>query len=430
MTPSRPDQEWHVPSAASAVLLSLILMPANADWPNYRGPNHDGISAEKLTATAFPPSGPRQVWKKPSPGGFSSFSVAGERAFTFVRRDVDGAPSEVLVALDSRTGKELWAHPMAAAMYGHEGGNAGTPDNSGGDGPRSTPAVDGAHVYALDANLRLVCLDASSGKPVWQKDIIAEHAGRNISWKNAASPVIDGDLIFVAGGGAGQSLLAIHKGTGKTVWKGQNDLMTHATPVVANLHGQRQVIFLTQSGLVALATQTGNLLWRQKFEYKTSTAASPIVAGDIVYCSAGYGVGAGAYRISKNGTSFSSAEIWRKPGKLENHWSTPIYRNGHLYGIFGFKEYGKAPLKCIELATGAEKWSAPGFGPGNVTLVGDHLVVLGDAGQLAIVEATPAAYREKAKADVLGGKCWTTPTYTGGKVFARSTTEAVCIELQ
>ena len=405
-------------------------MPAPADWPNYRGPNHDGISTEKLTATAFPASGPRQVWKTPSPGGFSSFSVAGKRAYTFVRRDVDGAPSEVVVALDTKTGKELWAHSMAAAMYGNDGGNAGTPDNKGGDGPRSTPTVDGDHVFALDANLRLVCLEAASGKPVWQRDIIAEHAGRNVNWKNAASPVIDGDLIFVAGGGEGQALLAIHKRTGKTVWKGQDDKMTHATPVVATIHGQRQVIFLTQTGLVALATQTGNQLWRQKFDYKISTAASPIVAGDIVYCSAGYGVGAGAFRVSKNGDTFSSAEIWRKPGKLENHWSTPVYLDGHLYGIFGFKEYGKAPLKCIELATGAEKWAAPGFGPGNVTLVGNHLVVLGDAGQLAIVEATPTAYREKAKADVLGGKCWTTPTYTGGKVFARSTTEAVCIDLQ
>lgn len=417
----------YLPLAALAA--SVSIPPTHADWPNYRGPNHNGISSEKLTAQSFPPSGPRQLWKTPNPGGFASFTVAQDRAFTIVPRDLDGAPTEVLVAVDANTGRELWNAPLTIAKY-DGGGGSGTDDNKGGDGPRSTPTVDGDHVYALDARLNLVCLEAATGKRVWSKDILAEHAGRNIRWQNAASPVIDGNLVFVAGGGEGQALLGIDKKTGRVVWKGQDDLMTHATPVVTTLLGQRQVLFLTQSGLVAVAPQDGRVLWRQPFDYKTSTAASPIVAGDIVYCSAGYTVGAGAYRISKSGDTFQSTEIWRKPGKLQNHWSTPIYHEGHLYGIFGFKEYGKAPLQCIELATGTEKWSKPGFGPGNVTLVDGHLLVLGDAGQLAIVEATPVAYREKAMADILNGKCWTTPTYTGGRVYARSTVEAVCIDLR
>ncbi|MBL9125994.1 MAG: PQQ-like beta-propeller repeat protein, partial [Verrucomicrobiales bacterium] len=307
---------------------------------------------------------------------------------------------------------------------------SGTDTNKGGDGPRSTPTVDGAPVYVLDGRLNLVCYEAATGKQVWKRDILGEHAGRNITWQNAASPVVDGNRIFVAGGGEGQALLAFDKASGKVLWKGQNDRMTHATPVVADLLGTRQVIFFTQSGLVAVAPADGRVLWRQEFPFKTSTAASPIVAGDIVYCSAGYGVGAGAYRISKNGAEFRSTELWRKPGKLQNHWSTPVYRDGHLYGIFGFKEYGNAPLQCIELATGAEKWSKPGFGPGNVTLVDGHLLVLGDAGQLAIVEATPTAYKETARATVLKGKCWTTPSYTDGRVYARSTVEAVCLELK
>lgn len=411
-----------------ALTSAATLAVAQADWPNYRGPNHDGISAEKLTAKSFPASGPREIWKAPNPGGFSSFSVADGRAFTIIGRSVDGAPTEVLLALDAKSGRELWALNLTTAKY-DGGGGAGTDDNKGGDGPRSTPTVNGAFVYALDARLNLVCAEAATGKAVWRKDIVAEHAGRNITWQNAASPVIDGDLLFVAGGGEGQALLGVDKKSGKVVWKGENDRMTHATPVVATVLGVRQVIFFTQSGLVSVAPADGKVLWRQEFTYKTSTAASPIVGGDIVYCSAGYGVGAGAYRISKKGDTFQSTEIWRQPGKLQNHWSTPVYFQGHLYGIFGFKEYGSAPLQCIELATGTQKWSQPGFGPGNVTLVEDHLLVLGDAGQLAIVEATPTAYREKAKADILQGKCWTTPTYSGGRVYARSTAEAVCIDL-
>jgi outer membrane protein assembly factor BamB len=418
-----------VPSLLQAALAaSVSLVAAHADWPNYRGPNHDGISSEKLPSKTFPASGPREVWKTPNPGGFASLTVADGRAFTLVGRTIEGAPTEVLVALDAASGRELWALNLTPAKY-DGGGGAGTDDNKGGDGPRSTPTVDGALVYVLDARLNLACVEAATGKQVWAKDILAEHAGRNITWQNAASPVIDGDLLFVAGGGEGQALLGIHKKTGKVVWKAESDRMTHATPVVANLHGVRQVLFFTQNGLVAVTPTEGRVLWRQEFTYKTSTAASPIVAGDIVYCSAGYGVGAGAYRITKKGDTFQSTELWRQPGKLQNHWSTPVHLDGHLYGIFGFKEYGKAPLQCIELATGTVKWSQPGFGPGNVTLVDGHLIVLGDAGQLAIVEAIPTAYREKAKADILAGKCWTTPTFTGGRIYARSTAEAVCIDL-
>jgi outer membrane protein assembly factor BamB len=415
-----------LPATLAAVLPAL---PTAADWPNYRGPQHTGISTEKLPSTSFPASGPRQLWRSPSPGGFSSLTIAGDKAFTLVGKDIDGAPMEVLVALDANSGRELWSTPLANAKY-DGGGAAGTRDNQGGDGPRSTPTVDGNHVYVLDGRLNLACFETSTGRRVWNRDILAQHEGRMITWQNAASPVIEGNLIFVAGGGEGQALLGIDKSTGNVVWKGQNDRMTHATPVVCTIHGQRQVVFFTQNGLVSVTPAEGRVLWRQSFPYKISTAASPIIAGDIVYCSAGYGVGAGAYRITREGDAFQATELWRQPGKLQNHWSTPVHHEGHLYGIFGFKEYGSAPLQCVELATGKVKWSKAGFGPGNVTMVDGHLLVLGDAGQFAIVKATPAGYQETASADILEGKCWTTPSFTSGRVFARSTTEAVCIQLR
>lgn len=431
MIPIRP-LAFRAPVALAA-LLALPTLAGAADsrpagWPAYRGANLDGVSTEKLVATSFPAAGPRALWKTPSPGGFSSFTVGGGHAYTLITREIEGAKRETVVALDAETGKELWASPLGTAKY-DGGGDSGTKDNGGGDGPRSTPTLDGNRVYALDARLLLACLDAATGKEIWRRDLVAEHAGRVITWQNAASPVIDGDLVFLAGGGEGQALLGLDKRTGKTVWKGQDDKMTHASPVIATLLGERQVIFFTQAGLVAVKPATGDVLWRQAYPFKVSTAASPVVAGDIVYCSAGYGVGAGAYRISREGGTFKSTELWRTPGKLESHWSTPVCKDGHLYGIFGTKVYGQAPLECIELATGTRKWSQNGFGPGGVTLVDGHLLILGDAGQLVLAEATPAAYREKARADILDGKCWTTPTYTGGRVYARSTKEAVCIDL-
>jgi len=283
----------------------------------------------------------------------------------------------------------------------------------------------------LSARLLLICVDADTGKKIWNRDIMKQNAGVQIKWKNAASPLIDGDLLFVAGGGPGQAFMALNKNNGKVVWKGQNDLMTHSTPTVADIHGVRQVIFFSQTGLASLEAKSGKLLWRYGFQFKVSTAISPVVAGDIVYCSAGYGVGAGAAKISKNGSRFSAKEIYRQRGDklLANHWSTPVLHEGHLYGMFQFKKYGSGPIKCVDVKTGDIKWEQEGFGPGNVVLVDGHLLALSDTGELFLIKATPAGYTEVAKAKVLSGKCWSTPVISGGRVYARSTTEAVCVDI-
>ena len=164
----------------------------------------------------------------------------------------------------------------------------------------------------------------------------------------------------------------------------------------------------------------------RKFKYSVSTAASPITEGNRVYCSAGYGVGAGLFEV--NGTS-EAEEVWLKPNKLMNHWSTPLVLDGHIYGIFEFKKYSKAPLQCVEMETGEIKWTERGFGPGNCILVGDKLVVLSDAGELVVVEAKPDSYKELSRTKVVEGKCWSTPAFSNGRVFVRSTKEGACVEL-
>jgi outer membrane protein assembly factor BamB len=259
---------------------------------------------------------------------------------------------------------------------------------------------------------------------------LKEHQGQPLSWQNAASPVIEGNFIFVAGGGSGQALLGIDKKTGTTVWKGEDDKMTHATPVVATIHGVRQVVFFTQKGLASLEVKTGKLLWRYPFEYKVSTAASPIIVGDIAYCAAGYGVGSGAARITKNGDAFEAKEIWRNKGnKIANHWSTPVEKGGYLYGMFSFKEYGTGAVKCVELATGREVWSQPNFGAGQVILAAGKVVALGDAGQIVLIDPSPDGYKELAKMQAVSGKCWSTPTVSSGHLFVRSTKEGACYDV-
>lgn len=402
------------------VLATVLAAGARAaDWPQYRGPNHDGSTPEHIL-TAWPKEGPRVLWRAPLGPSFGSFAVSGGRAFVFIQRAVDGAEREVAVALDADTGRELWATPLGPPTY----------DKQGGDGPRSTPTVDGDRVYFLGAHLTLSCLDAATGKLLWQHDLVKKFGGRVLRWNSAASPVLDGDRIFVNAGGAGQAFLAFDKRDGRLLWKRGDDKPTHATPVPATIHGVRQIIFFTQSGLVSLDAE-GRELWRYPFPYQTSTAASPVVWQDIVYCSAGYGVGGAAVRVSREGERFSVKELWRHPGRTMSHWSTPVARDGFLYALIGFKEFGTGPLKCIELATGVEKWSQSGFGSGGATVrVGEHLLVQSDRGPLVLVEARPDAYREVARAQVLGGKCWTMPAVSNGRIYARNTKEGVCLDVK
>ncbi len=395
-----------------------------AAWPQYRGPNGDG-STKEVIAKPWSSEGPKSVWKQAATQGFSSIAVGGGLAVTLMTRETEGVPTETCVAWDAATGKEQWAFPLKIAKYDGGGDSGG---KKGDDGPRSTPSLAPGKVFVLGANLDLYCLDAKSGKALWKVDLIADFKAQNVHWQSAASPILEGNLCIVMCGGKGQSFIAFDQATGKPVWKAEDDAITQATPTVATIHGIRQIIFFTQKGLAALDLK-GKLLWRQDYSYKTSTAASPIVWQDIVYCSAGYGVGAGAFKISKTGFKLESTQIWRTEGKNINHWSTPVCKDGYLYGLFGFKEYGKCPLACVDIRTGEMKWQQEGFGPGNTILSGDQLLVLSDKGELVLAAAKPDAYKEIARADVLDGKCWSTPTLAGGYIFARSTEQAGCFEL-
>ncbi|MFT5527042.1 MAG: outer membrane protein assembly factor BamB [Pirellulaceae bacterium] len=406
------------------IVLSSFVYADN--WVQYRGLAGDGASSESIGNVNWETKPPKVLWTSPTPLGFSSLAVADGRVFTIVAREVSGKKLEVCLALDAESGRELWGVQLGESDYGHDGGNSGAPDNRGGDGPRATPASDGKLVFVYDSHMLLSCLNASNGELVWKHDIVEEFGGQPIKWRNASSPLFIGDVIYVGGGGKGQSFLAFNKETGKLIWKSGDETITHATPCFAEIGGARQVIFFAQSGLVGIAAEDGKELWRSKFPFSVSSAASPVVEGSRVYCSAGYGVGSAVFEVS---ASPEAKEVWFKPNRLMNHWSTPVIRDGHLYGIYEFKKYGKAPLLCVELATGEIKWSQLGFGPGNCILVGDNLVVLSDSGEVVIASASPDKYTELGRVQAVKGKCWSTPAFSNGRIYVRSTEEAACLDV-
>ena len=399
------------------------------EWPQYRGASGDGTSPENIAG--WPAGGPKRLWVSKTPAGFSSFSVAEKKVFTVVSRDVDGSLSEVCVALDANNGQEVWATPTGPAKY-RGGGDSGAEGNNGGDGPRSTPTVSAHRVYVYSAHLLLHCLDADTGKVVWKKDIAADFSGHNIDWESGMSPVIDGDLVYIAGGGPGHAMLAFNKSTGKVAWNTGTEVMTQATPVVATIHDVRQVLFLMQSGLVAVEAATGKELWKFPFPFRVATGCSPVIDGDVIFCTAGYGTGGAACKVTREGSNFTVTELWRVKGdsQVASLWSTPVCKDGFLYGMMSFKKFGQAgPLKCVELKTGKVKWEQPGFGAGNVVLAGDKLIALSDDGQVVIVEANPSAYKEIARTKAIQGKCWSTPALSNGRLFVRSTKEGACLDL-
>ena len=408
----------------TALVVSLATRTTHAeDWSQYRGPAGDGKSTESIGDVSWKGTDPKVVWKAETPLGFSSFCVVGSVATTLIASD----GKEYCLALDANTGEELWRATLGSNKYDGGGGNAGAPGNKGGDGPRSTPSSDGKNIFIYDSHLVLYSLDAASGEVNWKHDVVAENEGRNIKWSNATSPLLDGDHIYVSGGGAGQSFLAFDKNTGKILWKTGDDVMTHATPSLGTVAGSKQLIFFMKSGLVSLDPASGKENWRTTFKFSVSTAASPVLSEDMVYCSAGYGVGAALFEVTG---AEEPEELWYKPNELMNHWSSPLVKDGYLYGIYEFKKYGRAPLQCVNLRTGEIVWSERGFGPGNCILVGDKLVVLSDAGEVAIVAASPDGYNELARAKVINGKCWSTPSFKDGRIYVRSTTEAACIDVR
>lgn len=394
--------------------------PARADWPMYRGPAGDGVSTGRIR-TNWQAQPPQLLWRAPLTNGLSSVTVSGGRAFTQVRRGSALDGTEHCVALDTATGRILWTAPTGPARY-PDGGVGGD------DGPRSTPVVKDGRVYVLDSYLNLHCLDAATGSSIWSKDLRAEYGGDVIPWQSAASPLIEGDLLLVNLNAAPARLAAFRLNDGGLAWRRHNEAMTHATPIAATIEGVRQVIYLTQSGLVAVNPADGAPLWRfTPIPYNTSIAITPVVESNRVYYAGAYSMGSAAARIVKSGDALTAQPLMGRRSTRMIHWSTPVAVNGYIYGLFGTQS---GQLRCLDLHNNGEyTWQGPEFGTGATLLVDGRLLVAAEDGQIVLVEPDPAQYREIARFRATNGRIWNSPALSDGVLYVRATTELAAFDV-
>jgi outer membrane protein assembly factor BamB len=400
-------------AAATALLAALATAAvggrsAAGDWPRWRGPQCDGVATESGWFQPWPAGGPKRLWKANVGTGFSSLAVSGPRLCTM--GNVNG--QETIYGLEAGSGRVLWRHTYACARM----------PNLYEGGPNATPTIDGDRVYTLSRKGHVFCLDVRSGLVVWSKNIQAELSLRVPEWGFSGSPLVEGDLLIL---NAGTSGTALDKRTGAVVWTTGPSLAGYASPLPFEDRGRRRVLVFTADRLVAMDPQSGQPAWAHPWQtsYKLN-AADPNVAGSRVFISSGYNEGGAQLHIGGAGPTV----LWRNKN-LRTQFNPAVLVGGHLYGIDG-NVTQKASLKCVTLDTGEVRWSAADVGFGSLIAADGKLIVLTGRGELIVAEASPEAFTPLARAQVLGGKCWTTPVLANGRIYCRNAAgEVVCLQI-
>jgi outer membrane protein assembly factor BamB len=385
---------------AAFVLIAARFCPiAHAeDWPRWRGESRRGVSSEKDWQRTWPGGEPKISWKARVGLGFSSFVIADGRAFTLGH--ADGQDTVWCFAVE--TGKVAWKHsyPSDLGDKFFEGGTTGT------------PTIEGGRVYTLSRWGDVFCFEAASGSIVWSKNVQKETGATIPDWGFTGAPLIHENLLVLNVGEAG---LALEAATGKIAWKSGGKAAGYSTPLPIRQAGEPLAIFGSGASYVAIDPRDGREAWRVRWITEFGVNASdPVVEGDRMFLSTGYGKGGALFKLGGG----EPALLW-KTKKLRTQLNAAVLWQGHLYGTDG-DTTEKAALKCLDFATGDEKWSQPGFGSGGVIVADGQLIALSGLGELMMAPATPAGFKPTARAQVLGGKCWTAPVLANGRIYCRN----------
>jgi len=391
-----------------------------SDWPQWRGPSRDGISPEAGWLAQWD-SQPPIAWRWQIGIGFASVAVADGRLYAMGNTNRPGQGYyETIHCLDAETGQTIWEHSYPARLVNklHEGG------------PSSSPVVDGGRVYTLSKVGQAFCLDAATGKPVWDADLTQLLDIAVPEWGFTSSPLIDGpNVVFQAG-----ATVALDRQTGKLVWKSPPRKPAYTTPAPLEVGGRRMLAVLHSEGLSIIDSSNGAELGFHSWETDYNTnATTPIIVGDRVFLSTGYNKGCALLRVGQDGKLQELYRNAQRGGTMSNHFNNSVLVGGHLYGFDGNSHNARnVELVCMEFDTGKVLWRHKGLGCGSLIAADGKLIVLSDDGRLVVVQAAPDGYKPLTdEAQVLGGKCWTSPVLSHGRVYCRNAKgDLVCVDLR
>jgi len=390
------------------LVLFGIAAPA-ADWPQWRGLNRDGKSAETGLLDSWPKDGPRLLWKVQDLGdGYSGPAIAGDGLY--VQGQQGG--QEFVIAYDVHNGRQLWKAP------------AGRPfDGERGHGPRGTPTVDGARLYALSADGTLVCLETANGKRVWEVNLVERFGGREPNWGYSESPLADGGRLIVMPGGPAAAVVALDKNTGNLLWKSQNDRAGYSSAIALDIGGTHALALLTAEAAIGLDSKDGELLWRYpRVSNRTANIATPIANDGYVFFSSDYGTGCVLLKPTPDG---KTAEVYFNRN-MRNHYTTSVLVGDYLYG------FSSEILTAMEFKTGKVAWRDRSVGKGNCIYAGQRLYCLGEDGVVGLIEPTPAAYKEVSRFEIPRGafNTWTPPAVANGQLYLREQNNLYCYDIK
>jgi outer membrane protein assembly factor BamB len=413
------------PSSAPNAANPAVAEAQRGEWSRWRGPNGDGISNETGLLAQWPSGGPPLAWRVKGLGsGYSTVAVAGGKIYTLGEKQ----GKNQLVCLKVEDGSILWS----------------TPIGSGGS-PNSTPTVAGELVFGVSLGGDLACCQASDGKLVWAKNYERDFGGKMMSsWGYSESVLVDGDRVICTPGGDRALLAALNKQTGEAIWKTDvnqeslgrlgEDGAGYASVVISNAGGVKQYVTLVGRGIVGVDSATGKLLWDYNgVANSTANIPTPLVSGDFIFCSSGYGTGSALLKLSRSRTGIAADEVYFLPAnKMQNHHGGMIAKDGYVYCGTGHNE--GFPL-CIDLRTGRDAWR-PGRGAGTgsaaIAYADGHLYFRYEDGTMALIEATPKQYKLKSSFKIAShnGESWPHPVIASGKLYLRDQDELLCYDVK
>jgi outer membrane protein assembly factor BamB len=403
---------------ATLAALTLVSISAFAgDWPQFLGPTRNAAYAGPELATAWPKEGPAIAWQKKAGSGWAGPVVLGGKVILFHRL----GDQEVVECLDAKSGKELWKQTFPTRY---------TDRFNFDNGPRATPCIADGRLFVFGANGNLHALDFATGKPLWSADAQEDFGAEQGFFGFACSPLVEGKMLLVNIGGRNKAgIVAFDTATGKVLWKAHDEEASYSSPIAATIGGQRHALFFARHKLISLDPANGTMRfafpWGPTMQASVS-AAVPVVSGDTVFISAGYGAGAAALRVKADGVE----KLWSGEEQLTVQYVTPVLRDGFLYGFEGRVDTGPKPeLRCVELATGKVSWSTSRVAHGGIILASSDLIIVSDSGELVRVAADPKAFVEKARTQILGREGRAQPALADGLLFARDKTRLVAVDL-